>query len=553
MKALIRFVTRTAAGGKEHHDRIVDCDAITIGRATDQVLHVKDKHARLKHAEIRFSNGETRIVSSAQAGVVVNGRSQRDAILSRGDTIEVGANILRLLDPVDGADVSISFELRADAKSEDLAGSWQELRPGIGGFTKRRLSWLLAGAIILCALILPAIIVMQPSVAPLLRDNALLPDDSLWLAGPLHSAHSSISNDCQSCHQQAFTRVPDTACIDCHVVDRHVSPPAQAVLGEARCAGCHLEHSEPAQLVNRHQGLCADCHGDLATDAGIDNASDFLHDHPQFRVSLLTPENGPDGTLEWSEQHTLLAEAAGTEQSNLNFDHKVHLDPGGVISPDGRQVLDCVDCHQAEAGGARMQPIAMDQHCSGCHALSFDAEDPKRVVPHGDAEGVVQVLIEYYSARLLGEDRQDNTRRLRRPGENLSRQDRDRAATEARVQAMSVAEDLFERRVCANCHTVQRLDDGSAAPWQVVPVRLTASFFPHANFSHAAHDNEVTDCSSCHAAASSELSTDVLMPDLDTCRDCHGSGIARRNGATQVPSTCVMCHDFHLPTKGEHP
>ena len=48
MKYLIRFITRNAAGGVEQNDKIVDAPAITIGRATDQVLHIKDRRARLQ-------------------------------------------------------------------------------------------------------------------------------------------------------------------------------------------------------------------------------------------------------------------------------------------------------------------------------------------------------------------------------------------------------------------------------------------------------------------------------------------------------------------------
>jgi len=162
---------------------------------------------------------------------------------------------------------------------------------------------------------------------------------------------------------------------------------------------------------------------------------------------------------------------------------------------------------------------------------------------------IMQVLVEYYSARLLGSDPDASEQRLRRPGQALSREDRDRAATEARVQALSVAEDLFERRACVNCHDVSRRGDNDDAPWYVSPVRLTETFLPHANFSHAAHDTEVTSCDGCHKASQSQTSADVLIPDIDSCRDCHGSGVAWRNNASQTPSTCIMCHSFHFPDK----
>ena len=66
----------------------------------------------------------------------------------------------------------------------------------------------------------------------------------------------------------------------------------------------------------------------------------------------------------------------------------------------------------------------MDEHCVGCHTLSFDADDPTRLVPHGEPAGVVQALVEYYSARLLGSDRLSHgggggLRRVRLAGADL--------------------------------------------------------------------------------------------------------------------------------------
>ena len=143
----------------------------------------------------------------------------------------------------------------------------------------------------------------------------------------------------------------------------------------------------------------------------------------------------------------------------------MHLADDGIITPDGRRVIECVECHEPEPGGARMQAINMDQHCSSCHTLAFDPDDPTRTVPHGDAEAVVQSLVEYYSARLLGEDPDAVEQRIRRPGQSLTREDRDRAAAEARQQALTVAADLFERQACANCHEVTRLDGDAEFPW----------------------------------------------------------------------------------------
>lgn len=551
MRYLIRFITRNPAGGVEYQDKVIDAPAVTMGRATDQVLHLRDRRVRLQHAQIERKNGDMRIRTGALAGVVINGRSQRDAVLQIGDVIEVGSNILRVFDAPDGVDFALTFELSEDASTEHFAADWSTPVAGVAGWSKRRLSWTLAAVVLVVTLLVPGLSLISPDVASAVRGRAL-PDDSFWLAGPLHSGHSTIGGECEACHVNAFERVPDSACMDCHEVTRHVTRVATPVLGETRCASCHREHNEPAELVNRHQGLCADCHADLPAEAELESAEDFLDAHPEFQISLLLPTAASDGAIDWNVEHMLLSEAQGADRSNLKFDHAVHLDAAGILTPDGRQVIDCGACHVPEPGGAAMLPVAMDEHCSDCHALNFDPDDPDRVVPHGDAPAVVQALVEYYSARLLGADPDAVDQRLRRPGRQLTRADRDRAAAEARVKALAVAEDIFERRTCANCHEVSRNDDAEF-PWSVLPVRLTDSFYPHANFSHAAHDTEVTSCDSCHNATVSTTARDILIPNLESCRDCHGSGIARRNDPGQIPSACVMCHSFHFDAKGIYP
>ncbi len=551
MKYLIRFISKNPAGGVEHHDKVVDTPVITIGRATDQILHLKDKRARLQHAAIEEKAGGVHITTSALAGVIVNGRSQRDARLSVGDVVEVGANLIRVIEPPGEVDFAVTFELSTEARGEDLAQDWSAAGSAVPGLSKRKLSWTAALAVLVLALLIPAAGLLHPTIASLLR-NSFLPDDGLWLAGPVHGKHASTSTDCENCHTKLFTRVQDNACLECHTANRHIAPPAGAVLGEQRCASCHLEHNEPPSLVKRHQGLCAGCHADMPDGSPFEDASDFLDAHPRFKVSLLQQSIEAGSDTEWNLQHVVLSEARELDRSNLKFDHAVHLDEEGIVTPNGRRVVQCVDCHVPEPGGARMKPIAMDEYCSDCHALTFDADDPDREVPHGEPEGVVQVLIEYYSARLLGGDPDAGPQRLRRPGRELTRADRDKAAAEARVQAMRIAEDLFERRACINCHEVS--DSGNEQmPWRVKPVRLTESFFPHANFSHAAHDTEVTSCDGCHSASTSTSSNDVLIPGIETCRDCHGSGSARRNGSSQTASTCIMCHSFHFANKGQYP
>ena len=48
-------------------------------------------------------------------------------------------------------------------------------------------------------------------------------------------------------------------------------------------------------------------------------------------------------------------------------------------------------------------------------------------------------------------------------------------------------------------------------------------------------------CNDCHKAAESKAATDLLIPDLTNCRQCH----AGESGGSKVASTCIACHRYH--------
>jgi hypothetical protein len=81
--------------------------------------------------------------------------------------------------------------------------------------------------------------------------------------------------------------------------------------------------------------------------------------------------------------------------------------------------------------------------------------------------------------------------------------------------------------------------------WKIAPVRLTQNWMPRARFNHAAHITQP--CTSCHNTAEhSKRSSDILMPRIAKCRECHGDA----SDTSKLSSDCVMCHRFHLPHRG---
>ena len=156
MKFLVRFITTNAAGGLEYNDKHIEESVITIGRATDQVLHLRDRRTRLNHATIEDRDGKVHLASSVLAGVMVNGHSQRDTRLVAGDIIEVGSNVLRVIEPPDGFDFALTFELKAEVSSDDVVPSLSTDILSDVGAGKRRLSWIAAAAVLLGARLSPS-------------------------------------------------------------------------------------------------------------------------------------------------------------------------------------------------------------------------------------------------------------------------------------------------------------------------------------------------------------------------------------------------------------
>jgi hypothetical protein len=64
---------------------------------------------------------------------------------------------------------------------------------------------------------------------------------------------------------------------------------------------------------------------------------------------------------------------------------------------------------------------------------------------------------------------------------------------------------------------------------------------PLANFSHQKHVTVA--CDDCHQDIDqSEDGSDVLLPSIKVCRDCH----AGEDDTSRLSSNCVDCHGFHV-------
>lgn len=564
MRLLIRY-TESRGVGQENWQSLYDGEIAFIGRGTDQTIALPGRRVPLEHSKLTLKGGELRLAAVGDHRFTVNDKVSKNSGLVPGDRVSIVGHTLHVLPGEEGAD----YVIEVDQGSGDVEPLRDRFTTRLWQLTipERSVSWILFLGILAVGLIIPAtglITGMEP-----LRQSPL-PDDSIWLAGELHETHAFMGEECSYCHTEPFTRAKEEDCLYCHLSVKHHFDTDKLgrdyKVGD-RCADCHREHTASGQIVRQDQHVCTVCHRDLEA-MGYDGdrlrpVTDFDSDHPPFRLSLLV----------WveDEQSRKIRRVDPWEEglqdaSNLTFPHELHMKPEGIEAPDGTSVMSCGDCHVRDSGELNMKPVTMEQHCADCHQLTFDPATPDRVVPHGSPPDLMTTLREYYAWQFL--DREavstsdvapDQRRPARRPGADTRRANiaelmkqsgtNDALAVSRRgrrfieTKVADAADNLFERQTCVICHDITKTQDGDV-PWRVQPVTITQDWYPLARFSHERHKN--MQCDGCHDAESSADATDILMPDIGTCRACHGG--ERSEGVLQ--SNCVSCHEFHLESQG---
>lgn len=547
MRTLLRRIVE-AGNQRGWVDQYLDGDTLGIGRGTDQEIHLTDPTVALRHAQLVLGD-RPHLRARGNQDLSVNGRLCRSATLMPDDEILIGYHRLKVIEPpAPGIRLALLLETVGTITPLELEESRFRTRlADVRWLRQRPLAWLLFLLVLGLCLVAPMLVAYMPEWRKDLRESPL-PDDSAWLAGPLHSVHAFIGDDCQACHTQTFNRVEDDACIACHgKTGRHVDPVHHRMpeLEQRSCASCHHEHNESVSLVVDEQPFCAGCHAGLSARLGgatkLEDVRDFGKAHPPFRMSLRYYD---PGSAKWLQTDRVDVTAALRERSNLKFDHRLHVAKEGLKNEQGVfEVLTCRSCHQTGRDGMLMQTASMENNCQRCHALTFDVTAPQRTVPHGDPDRVIASLREFYSQRFV-DDIRNRPADTRQPG----------GATVDVLQAEGVAwvnaevaragRDLFERRTCITCHDVQAVERDGTTTWTVTPVSLNAHWFPSAFFNHSKH--QTMQCGDCHPASKSTDAGQILTPRIETCRKCHSGG----EGGPGIESGCVACHRFHLPHAG---
>jgi len=557
----IRTIDFTAAGREIVRERELGQAELAIGRAAENDIHLPDLAVEQRHVRVTpASGGRLRLQATGTLGFVVDGRSTSDATIDPGEGAELvlGSSRLSFAREADGeVGVTISqIEQRDEGKVDTLGGfSLAHVLPG-----KRPMAWAGLAAILLAFLALPIWShLSRAEVEPDYNKPGAVLMDASWRTGALSSVHHGLEDNCEACHVAPFVAVRDETCLTCHEdIADHAAQPRQSVArgplpagdaalwqvahafgkpGPGACTDCHTEHEGAGRMEPTRERFCADCHGSLdarLADTARGNASDFGKAHPQFQARLFTAAN--------QREPVRVSLAANPRQWNgLRFPHDMHLDKRGGVARMAQRLgegaaLECSDCHRATADGVRFLPVDMETDCEACHSLVYDRVGTTfRTVRHGDVDEM--------RADLLALDRTPrrpivSTRR--RPGE-YGEGGRYRANFGGPTSGSALlAQAMTRDGLCGECHIPASGRGGLA----VMPVSQQARYFIHGWFDHEDHKEET--CTSCHAADTSDASSDLLLPRIAQCRECHEGESAR---TAEVPSGCAMCHSYHPRTE----
>ena len=594
MRARIVHVVTRRSGSTARREERVEVPEVTVGRGTDNTIQVPGLGVSLRHFALSPTPGGLFAELRDAGSLIVDEGVSRGGRVEPGTEIRLGEYRLRLLEagPEEDVAIEVSRAQPSVAERESLAA---RTRIGLEGPVLNRwsLSWI--GALALLAVFLAVPLAMRgcgndaragagvvasgagraaSGAAPVsvARPGARFAEEieETWSVGRISTAHGRIAHDCESCHVQAFERVPDRACLasGCHEgIGAHAAASLQGeAFRDVRCTSCHMEHEGDAPLAGDDDRACIDCHRDLgrvAPSSELGAATDFSQQHPPFRPLVTQVAGSPDRTRVKS-----VAEAV--ERSGLLFPHDTHL-KDGLRGPNGPTRLECSSCHHLAADGRLESKISFAKDCQSCHPLSFVDADPGRQAPHAKPDVVREAVFEAFAARALQALREDAPDRgfpMRRPG--AERKTREAALASARRQSdLATAILLGPEGPCADCHVYLGAGTGcstagpitgqhpeSAAlciagtvveimPVNLPPLRQGDRWMPGAEFSHVPHLREK--CSSCHPAETAHSSEVVLMPPIEKCRECH-AGAEPENG--KVASDCLLCHGFHHPEDG---
>ena len=372
----------------------------------------------------------------------------------------------------------------------------------------------------------------------------------IYSSGPLSSAHAVLSQQCALCHVAqagAFSaEVTDQACLTCHDAPLHHDNQTFT----PKCSACHVEHKGAILLRATADKGCTQCHANLITRDGqphyVTSISRFDRRHPEIGA-LRSGSSDPGG---------------------VRLNHYLHLQPN-LIGPNNTRVqMTCNDCHRTSTSGAwpdgpagtypvtgtgagrtlnqaYMPPPEFAKHCAACHTLQFDTRFGDEQAPHDKPEVIHAFLLkkfgEYISTHPSAvHEVEPPNRQIPERGQTPRLPHNAGEWVEFRVDD---AEWLLYAKTCKQCHSLTPA--GGPLP-AVAKSNITARWMSHADFDHPAH--RMMTCTSCHTRTTESRETsDILLPGIQTCQQCHREDKPRE----AAEGRCFECHQYHDWTKAK--
>lgn len=589
--SLITVKRRPDSDDVSRRETLLEGAELRVGRGADVDVHLPDVDVAYHHATLTETSAGLELTAVGGSAIIVDGQPTETVMLNPGVTCRIGEYELGGENAPDHADRAITIQ-RIEGDEPVAFDAPQRIVDTLP--SRRRLSWVAVIAVLAVFVAWPLSSILQrtapapgeivvtgmtaPSQAAAAASQAAVangeaptslpakfsPMESAWISGPMSRAHAGLAEDCGACHQRPFEMTTNDSCLACHSeVAQHGVTADHPILelDNFRCAACHKEHEGGESPIEQASALCTDCHATLTTQSPkteLGNVSDFGTDHPQFRPTLVTGVSMSDGRLKPTVVRAPLdAEYPLVEKSGLKFPHDVHLNEKGVRGlgrvSDKTWDMNCQSCHVPQADGMLMRPIEMERDCGYCHELTFQPQNiPElRELPHAKASEVSEIVHDYYAARVLEgglEVPGAPQSARRRPGTAITEAQREEGLEWAAAQAELELKAIMDVRLCGDCHVAEEAAEKDArgrSVWNVQGALLQRKWMPKGFFNHEPHF--AMDCTGCHAATTSKTAEDVLMPPVETCRDCH---MGESAGVASASSECLACHEFHIDTYG---
>jgi hypothetical protein len=214
-----------------------------------------------------------------------------------------------------------------------------------------------------------------------------------------------------------------------------------------------------------------------------------------------------------------------------------------------------------------MKPVRYELHCKECHPLSIQIVGEFRdreahsaaeafrqePAPHKEPAIVRTALAERYR-RFVQEHPKVILNPLTAESDRDLPGDRQSPVVVAEPESWVNYQRQTEERVlflgeggCRFCHAVCTISWKPGDLPKYMATKIRPRWLSHSIFNHESHSR--VGCTDCHCKAPcSDKTSDVLMPGIKTCQECHHPPAG---APSRARADCVECHRYHDSRK-EH-